>query len=132
MPLSMCVLNSVCSGVGLPISSKKTKIMAVVHSPSPSPCPPPRHVSLKLGEQPEAVVEEFECLGSTITKDCNLDREVNMHISKASQTFTLLNQVLWSRSNIKTSTKCASSRVWSCPLCYMTLRPGFHPPPPPS
>ena len=98
-------LNSVCSGVGLSISSKKTKILAVVLSPSPSPCPPLCLVSLKPEEQPIAVVEEFEYLGSTITKDCTLEREVNMRISKASRTFGLLYLVLWSRSNIKTSTK---------------------------
>ena len=96
-------LDSACSGVGLSISSKKTKILAVL--PSPYPCPPPHPVSLKPGEQPVAVVEEFEYLGSTITKDCTLDREVNIRISKASRTFGSLYWVLWSRNNIKTSTK---------------------------
>ena len=96
-------LASVCSGVGLSISSKKTKILAVL--PSPSPCPPPHPVSLKPWEQPVAVVEEFEYLGSMITKDCTLDREVNVHISKASRTFGSLYRVLWSRNNIKNSTK---------------------------
>ena len=41
-------LDSVCSGVGLSISSKKTKILAVLPSPH---CPPPRPVSLKPEEQ---------------------------------------------------------------------------------
>ena len=95
-------LDSVCSGVGLSISSKKTKILAVLPSPH---CPPPHPVSLKPEEQPVAVVEEFEYLGSTITKDCTLDREVTIRISKASRTFGSLYRVLWSRNNIKTSTK---------------------------
>ena len=121
-------LDSVCSGVRLSISSKKTKILAVL--PSPSPCPPPHPVSLKPGEQPVAVVEEFEYLGSTITKDCTLDREVNIRISKASRTFGSLYRVLWSRNNIKTSTNMRLfKRVWSWPLCCMALRPGFQLPP---
>ena len=112
-------MNSVCSSGGLSINSKKNKILAVVPSPSPSPCPQPHSVSLKPEEQPVAVVEEFEYLGSTITKDRTLDIEVNMRISKASQTFGSLYWVLWSRSNIKTSTKmCLFNSVVLSTLPY--------------
>ena len=65
-------LDAVCSGVGLSISSKKSKILAIC--PSISLGAPPRAVHLNSEEEPVAVVEEFEYLGSTISQDCTLDR----------------------------------------------------------
>ena len=61
--------------------------------------------ALKLDEESVAVVEEFKCLGSSILQDCILDREIIMHISKASHTFGSLYKVLWYRKRMKTVTK---------------------------
>ena len=96
-------LSAVCSGVGLSISSKKTKIL-MIH-PSTSLSVQPRAVQLKPGEEPVAVVEEFEYLGSTISQDCTLDREIRRRISNASHTFRSLYRVLWCRKRLKTATK---------------------------
>ena len=96
-------LSAVCSGVGLSICSKKTKIL-MIH-PSTSVSIQPRAVQLKPGEEPVAVVEEFEYLGSTISQDCTLDREISRRISKASHTFRSLYRVLWCRKRLKTATK---------------------------
>ena len=96
-------LDAVCSGVGLSISSKKFKILAIC--PSISLGAPPRAVQLSLEEEPVAVVEEFEYLGSTISQDCTLDREISVRISKAARTFGSLYRVLWCRKRLKTSTK---------------------------
>ena len=76
-------LDAVCSGVGLSISSKKSKILAIC--PSISLGAMPRAVQLSLEEEPVAVVEEFEYLGSTISQDCTLDREISVRISKAAR-----------------------------------------------
>ena len=47
-------------------------------------------------------MEEFEYLGSIISADCSLDKEVSCRISKASRDFS---SVLWYQRQIKTSTK---------------------------
>ena len=48
---------------------------------------------------------EFEYLGSKITQDCTLDREISKCICKTSHTFGSLYRVLWSRRKIKMFTK---------------------------
>ena len=101
-------LIAVCSGVGLSISSKKTKIL-MIH-PSTSLSVQPRAVQLKPDEDPVAVVEEFEYLGITISQDCTLDREISRRISKASHTFRSLYRVLWCRKRLKTATKVRLSK----------------------
>ena len=73
-------LDFVCSGVGLSISSKKTKILAIL--PSTSHVAQPRSVQLKPEEEPVAVVEEFDYLGSTSSQNCSLGQEINSRISK--------------------------------------------------
>ena len=70
------LLDTVCSGVALSITSKKAKVLAV--RPSTSLVAPPCIVCLKLDEEPVAVVEEFGYLGSTITQDCSL-QSVHQH-----------------------------------------------------
>ena len=96
-------LDGACSNLGLTISSKKSKILAVL--PPTSSSVQPRDVYLKRDEEPVAVVEEFEYLGSIISQDCTLDREISMRINKASRTFGSLYRVLWCRKRVKTATK---------------------------
>ena len=67
--------DATCSGMGLIISSKKTKFLAV-HSASSSNTLP-RTVQLGAGRDPIEVVEDFEYMGSTITQDCSLDWEID-------------------------------------------------------
>ena len=62
-----------CSEMGLTISSKKTKILAV--HPASRPSISPRNVLLRPSDEPVSVVESFEYLGSTISADCSLDKE---------------------------------------------------------
>ena len=69
-------LHTTYSGMGLSISSKKSKILAVY--PSNSTSIQPSDVQLSSGEEPVAVVEDFEYLGSTIFHDCSLDQEISM------------------------------------------------------
>ena len=92
-----------CSKMGLTISSKKTKILAV--RPAGRPSQSQRDVLLRPSDEPVSVVESFEYLGSTISADCSLDKEVSSRISKASRSFNSLCRILWYQKRIKTKTK---------------------------
>ena len=50
-------------------------------------------------------MEEFEYLGSIVMSDCELDREINVRIRKASSSFRSLCRILWYQQEIKMSTK---------------------------
>ena len=67
-------LSNCCKKLGLAISCKKTKTLAVL----PSECshiqiPVPNH--LVPGDEPIEVVSHFQCLGSIVQNDCGLDRD---------------------------------------------------------
>ena len=106
-------LDVVCSGLGLSISTKKSKILALSLGASLGA------VHLNSKEEPVAVVEQFEYLGSTISQNCTLDRENSVHITKAARTFGSLYRVLWCRKRLKTSTKmCLFKSVVLSTLLY--------------
>ncbi|TWW65546.1 hypothetical protein D4764_21G0004460 [Takifugu flavidus] len=65
---------------GLMISLSKTEVM---HQPAPGTSAPPPNVSIEGTEL--KVVEQFKYLGSTISCDGSLDKEIAQRISKASQ-----------------------------------------------
>ena len=85
------------------VCTRKTKILAICPSDYHSDLP--REVWLKPDEEPVKVVKEFEYLGSIISHDCTLDKEINSCISKASYVFQSLFRVLWSRKRLKVTTK---------------------------
>ena len=93
-------LNHHCFQLGLRISCKKTKILAV--NPSLSL---PDSVTLRDDDIPIDVVEDFQCLRSTVSDDCTTDSEITHRISRASQSFQALNRLLWYQRKIKISTK---------------------------
>ena len=86
------ILHTTYSGMGLSISSRKSKIVAVC--PSSLTSIQPSTIQLTPGEEPVSVVEDFQYLGCVIPHDCLLDQEISMCISKASQTFCSLCKVL--------------------------------------
>ena len=92
-----------CSEMGLTISSTKSKILAL--RPTDRPSQLPRDVLLRPSVEPVSVVQEFEYLGSIISADCSLDKEVSSWISKASRNFNSLCRVLWYQRQIKTRTE---------------------------
>ena len=97
------VLDASCLGMGLTISSEKTKILAVHPYISSSTAPVP----IQLGTDGEhiEVVEDFEYLGSTITPSCSLDWEIDRRVCKAAQAFCSLYGVIWCRRRLKVLTK---------------------------
>lgn len=89
-------LHDACTELGLSISTKKTKILAVL----PHQHLLPQQVSLQLDGEPVTVVE-WGYLGSTVTSTCPLDKEVDFRISKASRSFTSFSKILWYQRKIK-------------------------------
>ena len=67
-------MNESCSEMGLTISTKKSKIMAVLFSlRADNPQQLPQPVQIQLLSDPVSVVSDFQYLGSIITSDCNMD-----------------------------------------------------------
>ena len=95
-------LEKHCTDMGLCISTKKTKIMAVLPYPS---CQPPKPTTLRPDEDPIEVVSSFQYLGSILENECGTDAEVSARISSASKVFRSLNRILWYKKRIKTHTK---------------------------
>ena len=96
-------LIATCSRIGLSITIRKAKILAIY--PSNSHIGHPREVYLKPDKEPVMVVKELEYLGSIISQDCTLDREIRSRISKASYVFLSLFRVPWSKGRLKVATK---------------------------
>ena len=112
----MFSMESRCSDLGLTISCKKTKLLAVLpHSTCQQPVP----VSLRSGANPIEVVHQFEYLGSVVSDDCSTAAEVDSRICKASQAFHSLSRVLWYQRRIKSRgveevIHCSRERVLDC------------------
>ena len=97
-------LSTCCKKLGLTISCKKAKSLAVLPSEGPqiqSPVP----IHLVPGDEPIKVVSHFQYLGSIVRNDCGMDAEINSRICKASSAFQSLSRTLWYQRKIKTSTK---------------------------
>ena len=62
-------LNYQCTAMGLVLSSKKTKTLAVLLSPS---CQQPEPILLSPGADPVEPVATFQYLGSTVSPDATL------------------------------------------------------------
>ncbi|MDA8001968.1 MAG: reverse transcriptase domain-containing protein [Alphaproteobacteria bacterium] len=97
-------LSNCCQKLGLTISCKKTKSLAVLPPEQPqiqSPLP----IHLLPGDEPIDVVSHFQYLGSFVQNDCGMDVEINSRICKASSAFQSLSRILWYQRKIKTNTK---------------------------
>ena len=86
---------------GLTISLGKTEVL---HQPAPydQPLLP---TTITIDDKPLANLEHFKYLGSTISCDGSLDREIDNRISKASQALGSLHTRVLSEHNIRLSTK---------------------------
>ena len=86
---------------GLTISLGKTEVL---YQPSPGPTvqPPP---TITIGDTTLKTVEHFKYLGSVISSDGSLDREISARISKASQALGRLRTRVMTHKSIKLDTK---------------------------
>ena len=79
-------LSTCFKKLGLSISCKKTKSLAVLPSESPD-AQSPALIHLVPGEEPIEVVPHFQYLGSIVQNHCGVDTEISSRICKASSAF---------------------------------------------
>ena len=85
------------SSFGLTINCKKTEVMALQNSAVRNP--------LSVNGTHLANVHSFEYLGSTVTDDCRMDKELDCRIQCATTSFGRLWDRLWSSHDISNKTK---------------------------
>lgn len=102
---------------GLTVSLKKTKAMAV-NTPEP-----PSSIVLASGETVD-MVPEFTYLGSIVSADGALDREITSRSAKASRVFGSLQESIFARRTLSVSSKRAVYKAVVLSTRSMVLRPG--------
>ena len=85
---------------GLTISLGKTEVLFQPHPTSQAPQP-----AIAINGTPLKCVDEFKYLGSTISNDGSLDKEIRARICKASQALGRLRVKVLNHHNIRLSTK---------------------------
>lgn len=96
------VFSETTRKLGLQINIGKTEVM---YQPSPSN-PDPHEPVIKIDDEPLKVVQNFKYLGSMISSDNAIDREINGRIQSASAAFGKLEKRLWKRNGVRLPTKC--------------------------
>ena len=92
--------GSAFSNFGLTISIKKTEVMHQLAPGAPSQQP-----SITVNSEELKVVDSFVYLGSTLTRNGQLDKQITTRIAKASATFGRLNTRVWRQHGISIQTK---------------------------
>ena len=100
MQAEMDSFSSACNNFGLTISTKKTEVMY-----QPAPNKQYHEPQIMVNGQTLQAVETFTYLGSTLSRNANIDAETNNRISKASSAFGRLREKVWERRGISLKTK---------------------------
>uniref|UniRef100_A0A8C7WPE7 Reverse transcriptase domain-containing protein n=1 Tax=Oryzias sinensis TaxID=183150 RepID=A0A8C7WPE7_9TELE len=100
MQQEMDAFSSACDNFGLTINIKKTEVMY-----QPAPGKPYQEPNITVKGQRLQDVENFTYLGSTLSRNTNIDAEVNNRIAKASSAFGRLRKSVWERRGILQNTK---------------------------
>ena len=100
--MQQCVnlLSRACNNFGFTISTKKTEVM---HQPAPRKIYHEPHIF--VNDEPLKATDSFTSLGSTLSREDNIDVEVNNRLSKANSTFGRLRKKVWDRRGISQDTK---------------------------
>ena len=102
MQILMTAFAESCKAFGLEISMKKTVVMF-----QPAPGKAYNEPSIFVNNTKLKVADDFVYLGSTLTRDGTLDKEVHRRIQKASQYFGNLEERVWSPHDLTYETKLA-------------------------
>ena len=126
-------LSSATKAFGLTISIKKTEVLCQSAPTKSTPAPTITIDGTKLN-----VVDEFCYLGSCLSSDGSLDKEIERRISKASSSFGRLWNRVWGVRGIKQATKVAVYRAivlpsllygcetWTCYRKHLKQLDQFH------
>ena len=122
-----------CELFGLVVSIKKTEVL---HQPAPqSSSQPP---SITINGTLLKTVQQFCYLGSIISTDARIDKEVDNRLAKANSAFGRLRRRVWNNNNLKTHTKVRvykavvlttllyGSESWVRYRCHVRLLERFH------
>ena len=89
-----------CDNFGFTISTKKTEFM---HQPALRKMYHEPHIY--VNDKPLKATDSFTYLGSTLSREANIDVEVNNRLSKANSAFGRLGKKVWGRRGISQETK---------------------------
>ena len=98
--------HSAAQSLGLTINTKKTEVM--LQPPRYSDYADPK---LLLDGKLLQAVDNFTYLGSTVSSDNSLDKEVERRISAATAAYGKLQSKVWKRHGIRLATKCKVYRA---------------------
>ena len=100
--MQQCVnhFSRACDNFGFTTSTKKTEVM---HQPTPRNMFHEQHIF--VSDEPLKPTDYFTYLGSTLSREANIDVEVNNRFSKANSTFGRLRKKVWARRGISQVTK---------------------------
>ena len=101
MQRSMDKLSSACDAFGLTISVKKTEVL---HQPAPNNTQPEKP-AIKVNGQCLQTVNHFTYLGSTLSSNVVIDKEIETRLAKASVAFGRLRKSVWDRKGLTIQTK---------------------------
>lgn len=131
------LLAAACKKFGLTISIKKTEVMFQPKK-KPTKEEPRVEPQIKIGECKLNVVNQFTYLGSIMSDDCTIDREIEARIKKASSSFGRLHDRVWSNSSLRAKTKIAvykaivlttllyGCETWTCHRKHVKALDSFH------
>lgn len=97
---SMNLFSAACNDFGLTISTKKTEVLYQPASGAPHIEP-----DITVGSQKLVASEKFTYLGSTLSRQANLDDEITTRLARASTAFGRLHSTVWHRRGIRLQTK---------------------------
>ena len=100
-------LSNATKRYGLTISIKKTEVL---YQPAPGTTRK-EEPEIKIDNQILKNVDAFTYLGSTLTSNNTLDKEISSRIAKASSAFGRLRKRVWDDRGLKIETKCAVYRA---------------------
>ena len=100
--MQQCVnhFSRACCNFGFTISTKKTEVM---HQPAPGMMYHEPHIF--VNDEPLKATDSFTYMGSNLSREANIDVEVNNRLSKANSAFGRLRKKVWYRRGISQETK---------------------------
>ena len=119
--LATC-FSTAAKAFGLTVSIQKSVVM---HQPAPATCG--TEPSISIDDATLKNVENFTYLGSCLSSDASVDKEIAIRLSKASNSFGRLRSRVWNERGLKEETKIAvyravvlSSLLYGCEswTCY--------------